>query len=41
MVNQVGWAGIHLGRIDFTFEPLKNKDFQANTTLINIGSNKC
>jgi 5'-nucleotidase len=41
MVNQVGWAGIHLGRIDYTFEPLKNKDFQANTTLINIGSNKC
>jgi 5'-nucleotidase len=41
MVNQVGWAGIHLGRIDYTFEPFKNKDFQANTTIINIGSNKC
>lgn len=41
MVNQVGWAGINLGRIDYTFEPLKNKAFQANTTLINIGSNKC
>lgn len=41
MVNQVGWAGINLGRIDYTFEPLKNKDFQANSTLINIGHNKC
>jgi 5'-nucleotidase len=41
MVNQVGWAGINLGRIDYTFEPLKNKDFQTNATLINIGSNNC
>lgn len=41
MVNQVGWAGINLGRIDYTFEPLKNKDFQTNSTLINIGHNKC
>lgn len=41
MVNQVGWAGMNLGRIDYTFEPLKNKDFQANATLINIGRDNC
>jgi 5'-nucleotidase len=41
IVNQVGWAGINLGRIDYTFEPLKNKAIEINTSSINIGGNKC
>ncbi len=41
MVNQVGWAGLQLGRIDYTFEPLKNKGGTTNSTLINIGHNNC
>ncbi len=41
MVNQVGWAGINLGRIDYSFEPQKNKGFTTNSSLINIGADKC
>jgi 5'-nucleotidase len=41
LVNQVGWAGINLGRVDYTFEPLKNKALATNTSTINIGSHKC
>jgi 5'-nucleotidase len=41
MINQVGWAGLQLGRIDYTFEPLKNKGLTANSRLINIGGDNC
>lgn len=41
MVNQVGWAGINLGRIDYTYEPLKNQVIATNTSAVNIGGNKC
>jgi 5'-nucleotidase len=37
MVNQVGWAGINLGRIDYTFEPLKNKVLTSTGRMIEIG----
>jgi 5'-nucleotidase len=37
MVNQVGWAGIHLGRIDYSFEPLKNKASASTARVIDIG----
>ena len=35
LVNQVGWAGIQLGRLDFEFSSLKKKSLaNANTILI-------
>lgn len=37
MVNQVGWAGLQLGRIDFTFKPYKNQGFTAISEVIDIG----
>ncbi|MDP1728123.1 MAG: bifunctional metallophosphatase/5'-nucleotidase, partial [Bacteroidota bacterium] len=36
LVNQVGWAGINLGRIDFTFEPLINTPAKIETGLIEL-----
>jgi 5'-nucleotidase len=36
MVNQVGWAGINLGRIDYSFEPLKNKVMTSTAHVIDI-----
>jgi 5'-nucleotidase len=41
MVNQVGWAGINLGKIQYSFEPQQNKALTTNSSSINIGSNKC
>lgn len=41
MVNQVGWAGINLGKIQYSFEPQQNKVLSANSSAINIGSYKC
>ena len=37
LINQVGWAGINLGRIDYTFEPLKNKTSQPTASVLKIG----
>ena len=37
LINQVGWAGINLGRIDYTFEPLKNKASQPTASVLKIG----
>jgi 5'-nucleotidase len=37
LINQVGWAGINLGRIDYTFEPFKNKAFQPSAFVIPVG----
>jgi len=37
LINQVGWAGINLGRIDYTFEPLKNKVSQPVASVLEIG----
>ena len=35
LVNQVGWAGLQLGRLDYLFEHSKNKKLmKANTVLI-------
>jgi 5'-nucleotidase len=36
VVNQVGWAGIVLGRLDFVFEKNKSKNL-ANTHTVVIG----
>jgi 5'-nucleotidase len=36
MVNQVGWAGINLGRIDYTFQPLKNEGLTSTGHVIDI-----
>lgn len=36
MVNQVGWAGLQLGRLDFTFEPLVNNISNAESSLIHL-----
>jgi 5'-nucleotidase len=36
MVNQVGWAGINLGRIDYTFQPLKNKVAAISFEVLDI-----
>lgn len=41
MVNQVGWAGINLGRIDYTFEPLQNKVVTTTSSAMHIDGNKC
>jgi 5'-nucleotidase len=37
LVNQVGWAGIQLGRIDYFFQPLKDKASRPSASLITIG----
>lgn len=34
LINQVGWAGIHLGRIDFFFEPKKKVVSSAEYPLL-------
>ena len=36
MVNQVGWAGLNLGRIDYTFEPLNNKAMASTAQVLDI-----
>lgn len=36
LVNQVGWAGLQLGRIDYTFEPLKNKALTSIASVLDI-----
>lgn len=36
LVNQVGWAGVQLGRIDYTFEPLLNKALTASCMVLDI-----
>lgn len=36
LVNQVGWAGIQLGRLDYTFSKIKNKNL-ANSETVVIG----
>ncbi len=39
LVNQVGWAGLQLGRIDFEFEPGGTfKQLSSNASSIEIGS---
>jgi 5'-nucleotidase len=34
LVNQVGWAGIILGRLDFEFSKLKNKNLSNSHTVV-------
>jgi 5'-nucleotidase len=36
VVNQVGWGGARLGRLDFTFEGVKKKNL-ANAHSVIIG----
>jgi 5'-nucleotidase len=36
MINQVGWAGINLGRVDYTLEPFKNKTLEISTFILPI-----
>lgn len=38
VVNQVGWAGIKLGRIDYMFEPLVNTANLLSSSSINVGN---
>jgi 5'-nucleotidase len=38
VVNQVGWAGIKLGRIDYTFEPLVNTATITSFDSISVGN---
>ena len=38
LINQVGWAGINLGRIDYYFEPLKSKVSQSTASVLKIGA---
>jgi len=40
LINQVGWAGINIGRIDYTFEPFKNKPLQHSASVHQIGDSK-
>lgn len=41
LVNQVGWAGLQLGRIDYTFKPLKNMDVSIGSQVLDICSETC
>jgi 5'-nucleotidase len=34
LINQVGWAGIHLGRLDYEFMPGKKKNLTNTRTLV-------
>jgi hypothetical protein len=35
LVNQAGWGGLSLGRLDYKFEGKKNKkNVKANTVLV-------
>ncbi len=34
IVNQVGWGGIILGRLDFIFEPQKKKNLQGFHSVV-------
>lgn len=36
IVNQVGWAGIHLGRIDIYFDNKNDRDYVSNFTVVEI-----
>jgi 5'-nucleotidase len=36
MVNQVGWAGINLGKITYTFHPLRNQAMTSTAHVIDI-----
>jgi 5'-nucleotidase len=38
VVNQVGWAGIKLGRIDYVFEPLVNTATFTTSSSMNVGN---
>lgn len=38
-VNQVGWAGLQLGRIDFHFSARKNKAFELSSTRYRLVEN--
>ncbi|MFI5222462.1 MAG: bifunctional metallophosphatase/5'-nucleotidase [Bacteroidia bacterium] len=40
LITQVGWAGINLGKIDYYFEPLKNKVPQATSAVMQIGGDR-
>lgn len=41
MINQVGWAGINLGRIDYYFEPITKQQTHASGSIVNIVHDKC
>jgi 5'-nucleotidase len=36
IVNQVGWAGLQLGKLNFTFEPFVNTVAQVNSQLFSL-----
>lgn len=41
MINQVGWAGINLGRVDFYFDPVKNRINQTTSGVVEISASNC
>ncbi len=41
MINQVGWAGINLGRIDFYFDSLGNRIDQATSGVVAVSASNC
>jgi 5'-nucleotidase len=40
VINQVGWGGTHLGRIDLIFTPGKKQALQTNAALLPLQNNK-
>lgn len=36
MVNQVGWAGINVGRINIYFDNKRQYDYVSNFTVIKV-----
>jgi 5'-nucleotidase len=37
IINQVGWAGINLGRIDYRFSPFIDKGLSASSSVLAVG----
>jgi 5'-nucleotidase len=40
-INQVGWAGINLGRIDYFFSPLETSVRQGVSSVVEISEANC
>jgi hypothetical protein len=40
MINQVGWGGTHLGRIDLIFTPGTKQPLQTTSALLPLQNNK-
>lgn len=38
VINQVGWAGVRLGQIDYVFNPFSDKTYRASSAVYSLGS---